>query len=100
MQGTVVGGKLPVVVGMQGGSDVGGPVVPVPGTVVDVPGKSVVEVVVAAKVVVVVPGVGPVAQPKDWNSDVKIAVTAGRPANELWSDVSSWHTGCRMEGSS
>jgi hypothetical protein len=82
----------------QGGSGVVGPVVPVPGTVVGAPG--VVVVVVVMKVLVVVPGVGPAPQPNDRNSDVRIAVAAGKPPNAVCSDAMSWQTGWRMAGSS
>ena len=101
VHGKVVGVSWPMDVDVpvgQGGSDVVGPVVAVPGTVVDVPG--VVVVVVVMKVVVVVPGVGPAPQSNDRNSDVRIAVAAGKPAKAVCSDVMSWQTGWRMAGSS
>ena len=101
VHGKVVGVSWPMDVDVpvgQGGSGVVGPVVPVPGTVVGAPG--VVVVVAVMKVVVVVPGVGPAPQSNDRNSDVRIAVAAGKPANAVCSDVMIWQTGWRMAGSS
>lgn len=100
VHGKVVGGPWPMDVDVpvgQGGSGVVGPVVPVPGTVVGAPG--VVVVVFITIVVVVVPG-GPVPQPNDCNSDVRIVVAPGKPANAVCSEVTSWQMGWRMAGSS
>ena len=60
----------------------------------------VVVVVGGVMVVVVVPDGGPPEQPNDRNSDVKIAVTAGKPTNAAWMDVTTWQMVCRMDASS
>ncbi len=92
----VVVGPVPIVVV--------GPVpvvlVVVAGLVVVVGDEMVVVVVGDEVVVVVVPDGGPPGQPNDRNSDVKTAVTAGKPTNAAWMDVTTWQRVCRMDASS